>query len=219
LRVVPHFLWDNGWADLDVLVVAHGGAKVVIFYVKPEVAGAFAGIGDGAIDVDLGVEHGDGGGARIAGVIKFVAAGCHADSMGFFLLRTDGADEVCVGHFATVWDLGLVDEENGAGAGDAFGRWSRGANTVGEQSAPFIGKASSPVPRSLRWGRTGALSGTLACQRLGAWWLVRRCGGSIGCLWHSGRKSRLSDGNGRGGVWDGVGVDRLLAEGWWAAFC
>ncbi len=31
LGVVPHFLGDNRRADLDVLVVAHGGAKVVIF--------------------------------------------------------------------------------------------------------------------------------------------------------------------------------------------
>jgi hypothetical protein len=132
LRVVPPFLGDDGRADSDVLVVAHGGAKVVIFNVKAKVAGAFASIGDGAVDVDLGVQHGDGGGAGIARVIKFVAAGCHVDSMGFFLLGTDGADEICIGHFAPVGDLGLADEENGASAVDAVSQRSCGADAVGE---------------------------------------------------------------------------------------
>jgi hypothetical protein len=31
LRVIAHFLRDKGWLDLDVLIVAHWGAKVVIF--------------------------------------------------------------------------------------------------------------------------------------------------------------------------------------------
>jgi hypothetical protein len=108
------------------------------------VAGTFVGIGDGAVDMNLGVEHGYGEGAGIAGVSKFVAAGCHADSMGFLLLGMYPVDEICIGHFVTVWDLGLVDEENGAGAVDAVGQWLCGADIMGEQSAPFISKALSP---------------------------------------------------------------------------
>jgi hypothetical protein len=43
-----------------------------------------------------------------------------------------------------VWDLGLVDEENGAGAFDAVNQWWFGTSTVGEQLAPSISKASFP---------------------------------------------------------------------------
>jgi hypothetical protein len=51
------------------------GAEKIIFYVEAEVAGAGFGVGNCAIDVDLGIKHGDGGRAGVARVVKFVAAG------------------------------------------------------------------------------------------------------------------------------------------------
>ena len=49
------------------------------------------GVKNGAVDVDLGVQHGNSGRAGITGVID-------------------------VGDIAVEWDLGLFDEEDGAGA-------------------------------------------------------------------------------------------------------
>jgi hypothetical protein len=82
------------------------------------------GIGDSAVDVYFGREDGYGGRASVTGVVKFVAAGCHSDSVGFCLLGTDVADKVGVGHDSPFWYLGLFDEENGSGAFNAFVGWA-----------------------------------------------------------------------------------------------
>ena len=51
-----------------MLIAIHGGAEIVIADVEAEMAGAFIGVGYGAVDMDFGIQHGDGGGARIAWV-------------------------------------------------------------------------------------------------------------------------------------------------------
>ena len=54
---------------MDILVVFHGHAKVEVSDIGAEVAGTFVGIGDGAIYVELGIEHAHGGRARTAVVV------------------------------------------------------------------------------------------------------------------------------------------------------
>jgi hypothetical protein len=58
--VVPDFLGDDGRGDADILVVIHGGSQVLIFDVEAEVACSMLGVGDGAVEMDLGVQLGDG---------------------------------------------------------------------------------------------------------------------------------------------------------------
>jgi hypothetical protein len=81
------------------------------------------GIGDGAVDVQLQIHHGDSGGAGIARVVKLVAAGGHLDFMGFRFLGTDVTDKVGVGHLALWEDVRLGNEEHRTSTSDAvFGR-------------------------------------------------------------------------------------------------
>ena len=47
--IIPHFLGNYLWEDVDVLLVLHGRAKVEVFDIDAKVAGTFVGIGDGAI--------------------------------------------------------------------------------------------------------------------------------------------------------------------------
>jgi hypothetical protein len=101
------------------LEIGHGGAQKIVFYVKAVVAGAIFGIGDGAVDVELRIHHGDSGGAGIAGVVEFVAAGGHWDSMGFCFLGTDVTDKIGVGNLAFWGDVRFGDEENSTRASDA----------------------------------------------------------------------------------------------------
>jgi hypothetical protein len=58
--IVPDFFWNDGWTDSYVLEVRHGRAEVEVFDVEAEVAGSAFGIGICTVDVELGVEHGDG---------------------------------------------------------------------------------------------------------------------------------------------------------------
>ena len=67
--IIPHFFGNHLWEDVDVLVVLHGCAKVEVFDVDSEVTGTFVGIGDGAIYVELGIEHAHGGRYGIARVV------------------------------------------------------------------------------------------------------------------------------------------------------
>jgi hypothetical protein len=110
-RIGPDFLRNDGRGDVDVLVIGHRSAKEIVLDVKSEVASAVFGMGDSAVDADFGIEHGNGWGADVARVIQFVAASCHGDSMGFFFLRTDGANKICIGDFAVCGDLSFPDEE------------------------------------------------------------------------------------------------------------
>ncbi len=59
--------------------------------------------------------------------------------MCFGLLWTDVADEVCMGDLVILGDLGLLDEQRGAGAFDLLCRRSSDAKTVFEQSSPLVG--------------------------------------------------------------------------------
>ena len=104
------------------------------------------GVRNGAVDVDLCVEHGNGQRAGIK-VIETVAACSHADTMGFCLLGAHCAYEVGVGDLAVEWDLGLFDEEDGAGAFYFVGLGAISADAVGEESAPFVGEAFGPSVR------------------------------------------------------------------------
>ena len=86
----------------------------------PKYRGAFVGVGDGGVDVQLGVEHGDGGRAGVAGVVKSVATGGHADAMGLVFLWADVADVVGERNVAVGGDVSFLDKEYGAGPGDAL---------------------------------------------------------------------------------------------------
>jgi hypothetical protein len=137
-------LGNDVWADAHALEAVHGGAEAAVLDIEAEVAGAAAGVRNGAVDMDLGVEHGDGGRTGIAWVIEFVAACCHAHAMVFGFLGTDDADEVGAGCFATGWDLGLANEEDGAGVFDALGKRAIFAEAVRKEAAPFVGEAADP---------------------------------------------------------------------------
>ena len=65
----PTLLGIFFWEDADVLVVLHGRAKVEVLDVNAEVAGTFVGIGDGAIYVELGIDHSHGRRDGITGVV------------------------------------------------------------------------------------------------------------------------------------------------------
>ena len=80
--IVPHFFGDHFRENPDVLLVDHGGAEVEVFEVDAKIPGAFVGFEDGGVDVQLDVEHGDGGQAGVAGVAESVATSGHADAMG-----------------------------------------------------------------------------------------------------------------------------------------
>jgi hypothetical protein len=71
--------------------------------VEAEMSGSFVSVRDGAVDVDLGVKHRDGWGTSITRVIKLVATGGHAYTMGLCLLRADVADKISVGDFLRSW--------------------------------------------------------------------------------------------------------------------
>ena len=77
-------------------------------------------------------------------VVEFVATASHSYSVCFGLLGTDAADEVGIGDFAILGDLGLLDEEGGAGAFDLFDERAISADAMGEDSAPFVCKATFP---------------------------------------------------------------------------
>ena len=66
------------------------------------------------------------------------------DAMGFGLLETDVADEVCIGDSVILGDLGFFDEEYCSSAFNLFGGGARDAEVVGEESTPFIGEGAFP---------------------------------------------------------------------------
>jgi hypothetical protein len=110
--VVPDFLWNDGWWDVDVLEECHWGAKTAILDIEAKVAGAVVGVRNGAVDGCFVVEHGDGWGAGVAWAVEVVAGGCQANWMCFGPLEVDVTDEVCMGDFATPGDMGQFDEES-----------------------------------------------------------------------------------------------------------
>ena len=67
--IIPHFLGNHIWEDADVLVVLHGHAKVEVFDVDAKVASTSVGIRDGAIYVELRIEHAHGWRAGISGKV------------------------------------------------------------------------------------------------------------------------------------------------------
>ena len=58
--------------DTYLLVVWHWRSKE-FFHVKAQVAGAFMGVGDCDIDVDLSIKDEDDGQTGVSGVSKFVS--------------------------------------------------------------------------------------------------------------------------------------------------
>jgi hypothetical protein len=78
------------------------------------------------------------------------------------LLRTDVADEICVGDPVILGDLVLFDEECCPGAFDLFGGGSRDAEAVGEESTPFVGKGAFPdgcIGTAKEFGKEALFSG------------------------------------------------------------
>ena len=67
--IIPHFLGGHLWEDADVLLVFHGRAKVEVFDVNAKVSGTFVGIRDGAIYVEIDIEHTHGGRSGISRVV------------------------------------------------------------------------------------------------------------------------------------------------------
>ena len=67
--IIPHFLGNHLWEDVDVLEVLHGRAKVEVFDVDAKVAGTFLGIGDDAIYVEFGINHAHCRRSDIAGLV------------------------------------------------------------------------------------------------------------------------------------------------------
>ncbi len=65
--------------------------------------------------------------------------------MGLFLLGTNVADKVGVSNDTSRGDLGLFDEENGAGAFDAVCRLACATDAMGECSAPLVAEATGPL--------------------------------------------------------------------------
>jgi hypothetical protein len=195
--VVPDFLWNDRWWDVDVLKECHRGAKTAILDIEAKVAGAVVGVRNGAVDGCFVVEHGDGWGAGVAWAVEVVAGGCQANWMCFGPLEVDVTDEVCMGDFATPGDLGQFDEESCAGALDLGGGWASHAKTIGEESAPFVGKAT--FPDAGVW-----TEGSLAFRMWMEWWSERQH--AAGWL-QFGQRGWMHDG------WDSWGVNSLDGVG------
>lgn len=56
----------------------------------------------------------------------------------------DVADEVCIGYLVICGDVRFFDKENGSGAFDLCSNGAMPSDAVGEQMAPFVGKAEFP---------------------------------------------------------------------------
>jgi len=94
--------------------------------------------------MNFGVKDGDGGGAGISRIVKLVSSCSHADTVSFFFLEADVADEVGIGHFAAVWNIFLAYGEKGTGAFDSFIGRSVLADSMFKESSEFIGIAFIP---------------------------------------------------------------------------
>jgi hypothetical protein len=95
--------------------------------------------------------------------------------MGFGLLRTDVADEVCVGDSVILGDLGFLDEEYCSSAFDLFRGGARDAEAVGEESTPFVGEGAFPdgcVGTAKELGKGSLL--------VGRWWSGGERGDVVG---------------------------------------
>jgi hypothetical protein len=64
--------------------------------------------------------------------------------MCFGFLWSYTTDEVGIGDFSITRDVGTLDWEHGACAGDAFSRRTSFSNTMWEESTKFVGCAASP---------------------------------------------------------------------------
>jgi hypothetical protein len=67
----------------DVLVVLHWRAEIVVSDIYAELAGPFVGVTGGAVDMQLCIQHCNGGGACVAGAIELVTPSGHADAVSF----------------------------------------------------------------------------------------------------------------------------------------
>ena len=103
--IVPNFLGNAPRLDPHVLATVHGGAETAVADVQAEVTSSFVGVRDGTADMDFCVEHGDGGGAWIAGIFELGSACGHADPVSLGFLLADAADVVGARHFSICWDL------------------------------------------------------------------------------------------------------------------
>jgi hypothetical protein len=79
--------------------------------------------------------------------------------MGLFFLGMDVADKGSAGDDAPLGDLGLFDEENGAGACDSLFRRSIATNAVWQCSTPVV--AEAPCPFGFVWAAEAFFEGAL----------------------------------------------------------
>jgi hypothetical protein len=137
--VVPYFLGDHFGEYTDVLEVLHRGIKIEVYDVDKEITSTFVCIGDGAVDVQLGVEHGYCGRTGVARVVELVSSSRHGDTMCLCFLWPNVANVVGIRDMAVWRDIIFVDKEDGAGAGDSFRGRAGEADAEFQEPAPFIG--------------------------------------------------------------------------------
>jgi hypothetical protein len=113
-----------------VLEVAHWDPKIIVGYVHAEVAGSFVGVRDDAVEVHLGVEHGDGGRACVSWIVEFVATDSAAHAVGFLLVGADAGNEVCISDLSVETDLAFCNEKTCVGAFDFVGGLASVANSL-----------------------------------------------------------------------------------------
>jgi hypothetical protein len=77
-------------------------------------------VGNGYVDVNLGVESRDSWRVGVTGVVKFVATRGHPDSLGLGFFGTDCAYEIRIGNLSACWDLRFRNKKDGTGSVDTF---------------------------------------------------------------------------------------------------
>ena len=128
----------------DVLAVFHGCTEAEVLDVKAEAAGTTVCVRDGVVDVELGIQEGKRGGARVAWAVEAITACCHANVMSFGLLVPCVACMIGAGHFAILGDGWFAHKKDGAGALDAVVLGALEPNAVWQELAPFISEAARP---------------------------------------------------------------------------
>ena len=134
---------DIATMDAHVLVDFHVGGEEKIFEVSGAVSSTIFGIGDGAVEMEFGVNNANGRRTNILKGIETVTADGHANAARFGFAGSHGADKVGIGDFATGRDFGRENEEHGVVAKDGCTRCSRLEKTRGA-AAPFVGKRKMP---------------------------------------------------------------------------
>ncbi len=137
--LVNNLLWEVSAVDAHVLIDEHVGDEEEVFEVTGTVTSTEMSVGDDTIEVELGINDSNSGRADVLIGVEAIATHCHADAEYFSLAGTHGADEVCIGHFATSRDLIGENEDHGVVSKDAIGDGAGLLEALGA-SAPLIGQ-------------------------------------------------------------------------------